>query len=76
MSHWIYWLQLFWGAETPSPLPFFPALTWLGADQVASWVFTIYFMNQHLMVFRIKALIEAIMLHFLHMLGMNPFWVL
>ena len=44
--------------------------------RVASWVFTVYFMSQHSLVFRSKALIGAvIMLHLLHVFGLNPSWV-
>ena len=39
-------------------------------------MFTIHFVGQHLLVFGVKALIEAITLHFLYVLWLDPSWVL
>ena len=58
---------------------FCPSFQFLGCKEqvgVASKVFAIHFVGQHVLIFRVQALIEMIPFHLLYVLLLNPSWVL
>ena len=70
--HSICHLQWYLTVEDLWLLPIFQTSGLLGVGQSSWWVFTIHFVGQHLLVFGVKALVEIIILHFLHVLWMDP----
>ena len=57
---------------SPSFCPFFQLPCCKEQVRVTSRVFAIYFVGQHVPVFRVQALTEMISFHLLHMLQLNP----
>ena len=58
---------------------FYPSFQLLGCKEqvrVASRVFAIHFVGQHAPIFKVQAFIEMISLHLLHVLLLNPSWIL